>query len=213
MALFRISAPVQALNPARIATWSASFRAGDDLKIAFTLLDVDCETPIDVTNSNSSLVLFENTNGRFQWDYGNWWTSPIAAFAAASVEGTVFASQAGRINFFLPAAQTSGLCSAQYRMLISVDQPDGVSTQMDGTLQVLAQAPNALGNAGRNYMQTGLGLTGVSLLPPLVNAQGQATDIDGFPLSAISLPPVTAPGTSAVLGVAVLGRMVLGSSV
>jgi hypothetical protein len=220
MALFNVAAPVNALNPVRTLAWNATMRAGDDIKVAFTLLDDDCETPINVRSANAQLSLYHMDEGRGRWDYGishgGWCDGPYG-HAAAIVPGVVqndAVEGRGRINFFLPASLSVGLWEGRYRAFIAVDQPYGVSTEIEGMIQVRANAKNTLGNAPREYLRIGISRLGEALIPPQVIA-GLPSDADGFPLrQLIPVPPIVPvipSASTAVLGQCVLGQMVLGS--
>ena len=214
MPTFRIAAPCQSPTPTRVPTWNGTVRAGEDLKIAFLLLDEDGETPVHVNASRSQVTLaYEGPRGGYCHDYGMGWPA-YGGRPAHAIAGQVVPQAVGRINFRLPAMDT-GEFWGRYLMRIEVDQPDGVSTEIEGVLQV-RPGPEGLGNAPRIYMQPGVTPIGTGLI-----AYGAVGDLpvdqDGFPVQQalyVVPPPVQGGGAghaqTAILGTGILGQMVLG---
>src|SRR6185312_5688070 len=105
MALFRVAVPRQAPTPVRIPTWNGTIRAGDDLKLALTLLNDDGETPAQVEGSNSRLALCPDERRGWDHDYGMGWAT-WANGAAKQITGYAVPDQPGRLNFQMPASET-----------------------------------------------------------------------------------------------------------
>lgn len=216
--LFRLLAPRQGPNPVRVPRHDFTMRAGDDLKIVFTLLEDDGETLSNVEFANARMALFHDERPCGSWhDYGlGWWT--YSGRPSRTLVGWPVPGRLGRINFWLPSAEAGDLFG-RYRLYIEIDQPDGVSTGVEGILQV-RESRNGLGNAPRPYLITAGVPLGVGMIPQLAEG-GIPVDADGFPLLEVPpvLPPVvvvppvviTDPGSSSVLGFGVLGQVVLGS--
>lgn len=209
MALFRVAVPRQAPTPVRIPTWNGTIRAGDDLKLALTLLNDDGETPAQVEGSNSCLVLCPDERRAWSHDYGLGWAT-WAAGATKRIAGYTVPDQPGRLNFQLPADATGDLFG-RYRLFVEVDLYDGGYTELEGILQV-RPGKNELGNAARVYFQPGITPIGVGIIPGN-EINGVPTDADGFYVAqeAYALSP-SGDGTSSILGFGILGEIVLGSA-
>lgn len=214
MPIFRVASPRQGDSPVRVQSWQGTMRAGDDFKLAFTLVDDDGQTPLDVTGSRSRLSLFA-TDRRRGWtpDYGMGWetTSLTMSRPEVAIDGDVVDGPNGRINFRVTGSLT-GQYFGRYNAFIEIDQPDGGWTELDGTVQV-RPGVNTLGHINSVYMTPGIVAPGYGRIPART-LMGVPVDADLFPLTDVRPSVVNAApdtGNSNILGIGVLGQMILGS--
>jgi hypothetical protein len=125
-------------NAVRPQTWNASIRAGDDFKVALTVMSDDA-TPAAVGASTSALGLWGSDGG-----WSNGWSFPHSARQVVS--GWVVYGQTGRINFALPGTETAKLACGRYCLGITVSLPDGSWVVLEGMLQVRDRWLTSLGH-------------------------------------------------------------------
>lgn len=161
---FHLTVQRERRTPVRVAHWDVSIRAGDDFKLALTLLSDDAGTPASVSGSASALTLWPEAPA---WGY--YWSGPYTP--EMTISGWVVAYQSGRLNFAIPAADTALLGCGRYGLAIAVDLPDGAWTVVEGVLQVRDRWDSGLGHVVNAD-------TVAALTAGWVN--GQPVDANGF---------------------------------
>lgn len=141
MPILRLATLRETRNPVRVQTWNATMRAGDDFKLALTVLNDDTGTPAVVLGSRSQLVLWPDSHhGAWNsWDYGlGWWTGATfgPGFPQQICVGFTTPVRPGGINFPIPSYETTNLQYGRYRLAIQVDLQDGEFCMVEGILQV-----------------------------------------------------------------------------
>ncbi len=141
MPIYRLATLRETRNPVRVQTWNATLRAGDDFKLALSLLLDDTGAPAVVLGSRSQMLLWPDNRGLagLSWDYGlGWWTGATfgPGMPAQIVVGFTTPVRGGGINFAMPGAITTNLQYGRYRLAVQVDLPDGEFCQVEGVLQV-----------------------------------------------------------------------------
>jgi hypothetical protein len=201
MPVLRLSTLRETRNPVRVQTWNASVRAGDDFKLALTVLGSDDGVPAVVAGSRSQLALWPDSRWGNSPDYGlGWYTGAVYGSGSPSVVIVGFTTpvRGGGINFALGASSTANLCG-RYRLSIQVDLPDGEFSMVEGILQVReAWAGPGLGHVPANFFILDVSQLDVGILAPDVSVDGYPIDADGFFLlrdDFLTGPAVPAPET------------------